>query len=66
MIPQPNFGRKEGLLKFSVGAKCFTLQCYNLMANNSRHKIYLTAPNFAVLNLSLFYNYSVVLPQNIY
>ena len=40
LIPQPIFGRKEGLLKFSLCTECFTVQCYNLMANNSRHKIY--------------------------
>ena len=40
LIPQPIFGRKDGLLKFSLCTECFTVQCYNLMANNSRHKIY--------------------------
>ena len=40
LIPQPIFGRKEGLLKFSLCTECFTVQCYNLTANNSRHKIY--------------------------
>ena len=38
--PQPIFGRKDGLLKFSLCTECFTVQCYNLMGNNSRYKIY--------------------------
>ena len=59
LIPQPNFGRKEGLQKFSLCTECFTVQCYNLMANDSRHKIYFPCCVTILLLLYRFYCISV-------
>ena len=39
--PSTNFRtKKRVLLKFSLCAECFTMQCCNLIAKNSRHKLY--------------------------